>query len=892
MRFKLGLVLACVLLAFGMAQPDGPDPRRGWMTLETAHFRVHFSEGLEALSQRAAVLAEEAYTTLLEQFGEAPPKIDLVLEEGPDFSNGFADPVGNRFVIYTSRFRGSDDFNMRLGWLRMVIFHELVHVVDLTQARGPFATLRRTFGRIVAPNAAKPQSFTESFAVYEKFKARGESRVNDARTRMMLRQMVLDGRFPPLDQTTQTYSRWAWPAVGLLIYNYTSWFIDYLEATYGPQTVRHISDGLSAGGSLEAALYAVTGKSLDQLYADYTAWLPGQFAPEIEAIRQAGLTEARPLTRWGYYTEFPVVGPGGIAYVHSSPERSGLRLLTEGGDRELVSGGSVASPTWAPDGGSLVYSKLLGSGQRDLFRYDLKALRETRLTQGERAYAATYAPDGRIFYAANNPDGSARLEVLKPDSKPQEIVDFARPTLAGAPAGASIHSMAVSPGGETLALVLQTEDGFQDLYLLELENLKLTRLTQDRYQDSDPSWSPDGQYLFFSSDLQPGADSGRVYNLYAYRLADGQFFQVSNVLTGAFFPVVQGASLVFVGYGSEGYDLYRMPYDPAAWKPLERRSEPLPVAETPVEPLAARPYDAFPLLVPHFWLPYPLAGGAGAYFQGADPVGQHSYTVIAGWNAAQGWPVYDLSYSNRQLPPDISLRLEGDGPYNFQRLGLTYSGFGLAYTRDAFSPTLPIKHGLEGTYTTTFSWRREDVRATGRLDLQGGGYLREGAGSWGGAQAELSGSLSWGWRPVKGPQAPGDAGTQRLDLHLAGGYSGAPLAVDQIALGGPFGRFAVRGLDPGELVGPLGLVGSLQWDFPLARIERALPIVGFVDDTWMSLFTDAGWTGQDFRYGFGLELGVSASLARLQAGLVGGIAYSPGEPGPKLYANLTVPLAY
>jgi hypothetical protein len=141
---------------------------------------------------------------------------------------------------------------------------------------------------------------------------------------------------------------------------------------------------------------------------------------------------------------------------------------------------------------------------------------------------------------------------------------------------------------------------------------------------------------------------------------------------------------------------------------------------------------------------------------------------------------------------------------------------------------------------------------------------------------------------VQGSQA----GTQRLDLHLAGGYSGAPLAVDQIALGGPFGRFAVRGLDPGELVGPLGLVGSVQWDFPLLRIERALPIVGFVDDTWMSLFTDAGWTRQGFRYGFGLELGVSASLAWLQTGLVGGIAYSPGEPGPKIYANLTVPLAY
>lgn len=62
---------------------------------------------------------------------------------------------------------------------------------------------------------------------------------------------------------------------------------------------------------------------------------------------------------------------------------------------------------------------------------------------------------------------------------------------------------------------------------------------------------------------------------------------------------MQGASLVFVGYGSEGYNLYRMPFDPSAWRPMERPSQPL-AAEPAAKPLPERPYNSFALLAPPF----------------------------------------------------------------------------------------------------------------------------------------------------------------------------------------------------------------------------------------------------------------------------------------------------
>lgn len=41
--------------------------------------------------------------------------------------------------------------------------------------------------------------------------------------------------------------------------------------------------------------------------------------------------------------------------------------------------------------------------------------------------------------------------------------------------------------------------GESELYTVDIASKGLTRLTQNNTQDSDPSWSPDGQYLVFTT---------------------------------------------------------------------------------------------------------------------------------------------------------------------------------------------------------------------------------------------------------------------------------------------------------------------------------------------------------------------------------------------------------
>ena len=55
-------------------------------------------------------------------------------------------------------------------------------------------------------------------------------------------------------------------------------------------------------------------------------------------------------------------------------------------------------------------------------------------------------------------------------------------------------------------------------------------MTDDKAIDGAPAWSPDGKYLYFSSDRTG------IFNIYAYELETKRLLQVTNVLGGAFSP--------------------------------------------------------------------------------------------------------------------------------------------------------------------------------------------------------------------------------------------------------------------------------------------------------------------------------------------------------------------
>ena len=124
------------------------------------------------------------------------------------------------------------------------------------------------------------------------------------------------------------------------------------------------------------------------------------------------------------------------------------------------------------------------------------------------------------------------------------------------------YTPAFSPDGRLIAYSRRKPGGFRDIHLYDLAAGTDRALTVDRAMDVDPRFTPDGRYLLWSSDRTG------IYDVYAYELATAQLYQVTNVLTGAFQPVVSsdGARLVYTGFTSDGFDLYAMPFEPKAFR--------------------------------------------------------------------------------------------------------------------------------------------------------------------------------------------------------------------------------------------------------------------------------------------------------------------------------------
>ena len=151
---------------------------------------------------------------------------------------------------------------------------------------------------------------------------------------------------------------------------------------------------------------------------------------------------------------------------------------------------------WSPDGAKVAFiSDLDGEDEIYLVNQDGSGNPE-QLTHGFQAmlYAPEWAPDGKRI-AFSDKDG--KLFVLTLDGK--KVTQVAKDP------GGNLRDYTWSYDGGHLAFTLGNANNFRSVYVWSVSDGQLHRVTTDLFQSADPTWDPDGNYLYYIAvhDFQP-----------------------------------------------------------------------------------------------------------------------------------------------------------------------------------------------------------------------------------------------------------------------------------------------------------------------------------------------------------------------------------------------------
>ncbi|MEZ5331874.1 MAG: protein kinase [Thermoanaerobaculia bacterium] len=208
----------------------------------------------------------------------------------------------------------------------------------------------------------------------------------------------------------------------------------------------------------------------------------------------------------------------------------------------------VVQPSWSPHGHRIAFWGLpLSTGQRDLWTVAADGGAAVRVTaDGDLDWSPTWSPDGRFLYFSSDRGGSLNLWRVAIDERSGEVLSAPEAVttpsrwsgqaalaadgatlvytaldrrvnaerVALDPQGAevvggpeavtrgTVEYAYVAPSPDGTRLGLNTTGRREDLYVLDLEDHELRRLTDDPGKDRGVAWSPDGRHLSVYSDRE------------------------------------------------------------------------------------------------------------------------------------------------------------------------------------------------------------------------------------------------------------------------------------------------------------------------------------------------------------------------------------------------------
>lgn len=416
--------------------------------IQSKHFDVYFTDGGERLATFAIVAAESALVSIQKSFKYTiNNRISIIVYNSHnDFqqtnviSEYLEEGIGGVTELFKNRvvvpFEGSYD------QFRHVIHHELVHAVMNDMFYG--GSLQSVISNNIT--LSLPLWFVEGLPEYE-------SLGWDTHSDMFMRDASINQYLPDINQLDGYFAYRGGQSV--------FWFI---AKKYGQEKIGDLLNRIRAQGNFEGGLKSAFGFDLKELNDKWKKEQRILYWPDIE-IRKEPNEFAKQLTDHtkdgGFYNTSPAISPQGdlIAFISNRDDYFDVFLMSAIDGKiikKLVKGNTTANfeelhiltpgLCWSPDGKKIALSSKAGASDA-IFIFDVKTGKHQKLD-------------------------------LKLDG---------------------IFSVDWSPDGNKLAFVGLYKHQ-SDIYVYDLETKKLVNLTNDIFSDSDPHFSHDGKFVYFSSD--------------------------------------------------------------------------------------------------------------------------------------------------------------------------------------------------------------------------------------------------------------------------------------------------------------------------------------------------------------------------------------------------------
>ena len=487
-----------------------------WQILRTKHFDVYYYPEMKSLAEEGAYFAEESFTLLESKFNHTVlTRIPLIFYSShlhfqqtnttpgfiPEGVGGFFEFLKGRVVIPAD---GS------LSRFRHVIRHELVHVFMTSKLARVLVDHRQAQDR----NA--PLWFTEGLA-------EAWSTDADDQAEMVMRDAVLNGYFVPLSDMDQIYGTF-------LMYKEGQNVLRFIEDRYGEEKTLLLMENFWRSSSFSEVMRATIGKNYKELDEEWTYYLKKKYYPVLSSSDYATRV-TNVLLKNGFNTKpvfFNNDGKREVYFIgnytgYTSVYRINLDTLDKESEPEVVIMGEKTD------------------------EFETFHIFQSKLSISKAGLLAFVTKSGE----------SDALHIY--DVKEDALVDsYQFKDLV------VITSPSWSADGKQLVFSSIDKSGLMDLYTYTPATETLTRLTNDVYDDRDPVWSPDKKSIVFSSDrLQYGND--QPYNIFKLDLQTGTIVPLTtgseNYYSPSFSP--DGAYMTFTSNLDGALNIWAVKTSPA-----------------------------------------------------------------------------------------------------------------------------------------------------------------------------------------------------------------------------------------------------------------------------------------------------------------------------------------